>query len=96
MPIHCLFQYLLNLPIRHFYMAAGLGMVRSSKSVDYGVPPQEGIKRFIIKMGALIANDSSGLAKLSKDILPKKFHNHFSFISPGRDGLNPFRNIIHN
>jgi len=95
MPTHCYFQNLLNLPIRHFNLGTGLGMVGSSKPADYEIPLQQGIKRSIIKMGTLITNNSSEHAKSSKDILAKKFHNHFSFIGPVRDSLNPFRNIVH-
>jgi len=46
-------------------------------------------------MGALIANANMAHTKSSKDAFPKEFHNNFGFIGPSRDGLNPFRNIVH-
>jgi len=46
-------------------------------------------------MDALITNNGMRHTKSSKDVLPKEFHNDFSFIGPSMDGLNLFRNIVH-
>ena len=75
------------MPIGHFDLATGLGMIGGSKPMDYGIPFQQGIKRPIIEMGPLITNDSSRHAKSSKDVLPKDLHNNLSIISSRRDAL---------
>jgi hypothetical protein len=85
---------MLDLPVRDFYLATGLRMVRSGYLMSNGVLEKQGFKKPVTKVFASVTDDSSRGTKSAEDVSLDEFHDNLVIIGLGGHSFNPFGDIV--